>query len=1010
MNDQSPLEAIFFAALEKGSPQERAAYLDEASAGNPDLRRSVEKMLVAQAQAGSFLEQPACSGVMAGDDQPITERPGTIIGPYKLMEQIGEGGMGLVFVAEQQHPVRRKLALKVIKPGMDTRQVIARFEAERQALALMDHPNIAKVHDGGETASGRPYFVMELVKGMPITEYCDQNQLPIRERLELFLPVCQAVQHAHQKGIIHRDIKPSNVLIMSDDGTPLVKVIDFGVAKAIGQQLTDKTIYTQFAQLVGTPLYMSPEQAGHSGRDVDTRTDIYALGVLLYELLTGTTPFEKSRLREADYEEIRRIIREEEPPKPSTRISTLGQASTTVSTQRKSDPKRLGQLFRGELDWIVMKSLEKDRNRRYDTASAFSADVQRYLEDEPVLACPPSASYRLRKFVRRNKGKVTAAAAMLALVLGGAAASTWQAVRATRAEQRANEALTKAAAAQAQAREALDALTDDVVETMFTKQRQLGEKENAFLRKVLGFYEAFTQQSAESAEAAFLRAKSYYTVAHLRALLGEHSDAVTGFREAESLLEQLAAEFPEEAQYRHKLARTEGNVGIELAKLGRQAEAETALRLGINLRTKLADDFPENLGYRLELANNYNDFAFLRELQENYAEAEENYRHGLDLKEKLIVEADDQPRYRLDLSRSLSGLGQLLRKQEKYAESEKVFRQAVNIQEEHIGKGQATAKDRQWLADSYAGLGVALAELKRPPEAENALRQALEVRHKLADDFPSVLEYRRELANATGDLAYFLTRQGKDAAALEPYRQVLELRKAIVKQAGSVPGYRRELAASYHDVAQVLRVTGRLKEAESSWRAALELWSQLAVDLPQVPDCQGGLAGALTNLARLHNQRGKFAAAAALLEKAQTHLQAALDARPKDSGFRQSFRDHLVALAQSRLGLADHTRGAAAAGDLTRFGFESANDTYDAAGFLSRCMTLAEKDVQLAEATRKELARGYSDQALALLRQAVTRGFKDAARMKKDPDFEPLRDREEFRKLLASLEAGSGRK
>jgi serine/threonine protein kinase len=419
-------KAIFDEALEINSQAERQDFLDRACAGLPELRQKIEALLRAYEEAGSFLESPIQAPALVPTvDEPITERPGTVIGPYKLMEQIGEGGMGLVFVAEQQHPVRRKVALKVIKPGMDTRQVVARFEAERQALALMDHPNIAKVHDGGETASGRPYFVMELVKGVPMTEFCDQNQAPVRERLELFLHVCQAVQHAHQKGIIHRDIKPSNVLITSQDGTPVVKVIDFGVAKAIGQQLTDKTIYTQFTQLVGTPLYMSPEQAGESGMDVDTRSDIYSLGVLLYELLTGTTPFDKERFKEVGYDELRRIIREEEPPKPSTRISTMGQASTTISTQRKSDPKRLSQLFRGELDWIVMKCLEKDRNRRYETASAFAADVQHYLRDEPVQACPPSAWYRFRKFARRKKMALAMAACVFLALAGIAGAIGW---------------------------------------------------------------------------------------------------------------------------------------------------------------------------------------------------------------------------------------------------------------------------------------------------------------------------------------------------------------------------------------------------------------------------------------------------------------------------------------------------------------------------------------------------------------------------------------------------------
>src|SRR5207253_552453 len=350
------------------------------------------------------------------------EQPGTLIGPYKLLQQIGEGGMGVVYMAEQQAPVRRKVALKVIKPGMDSAQVIARFEAERQALAMMDHQNIARVLDAGTTASGRPFFVMELVHGVPITKYCDDNRLTPRERLELFLPVCQAIQHAHQKGIIHRDVKPSNVMVTLYDGQPVVKVIDFGVAKATDQKLTERTLFTQYGTLVGTLEYMSPEQAEMSALGVDTRSDIYSLGVLLYELLTGNTPLSHKRMKEAAYAEILRLIKEEEPPKPSTRLSDSGAALASISANRHTEPAKLTKLLRGELDWIVMKALEKDRNRRYDSASAFAADVQRYLNDEPVQACPPSTWYRFRKFARRNR-RALAISALLGVMLVAAVAA-----------------------------------------------------------------------------------------------------------------------------------------------------------------------------------------------------------------------------------------------------------------------------------------------------------------------------------------------------------------------------------------------------------------------------------------------------------------------------------------------------------------------------------------------------------------------------------------------------------
>ncbi len=398
--------------------------------GDPELRAEIESLLAAAARGPAFMAAPAALG------SGPAERPGARVGPYRLLQVIGEGGFGTVYMAEQEHPVRRTVALKIIKLGMDTRAVIARFEAERQALAMMDHAHIARVLDAGATDSGRPYFVMELVEGEPITAYCDRDSLSVTERLGLFLQVCHAVQHAHSKGVIHRDIKPGNVLVVTQDGRPHAKVIDFGIAKATLHRLTEKTVFTESNQLVGTPEYMSPEQADGS-QDIDTRTDVYGLGVLLYELLTGSTPFDAKELRSAAYAEVQRIIREVEPPKPSTRLSeteTLGD----VAAHRRTEPGRLGAIVRGDLDWIVMRALDKDRTRRYDTPSAFAADIERYVAGEPVDAVPPSTGYRLRKFVRRNRGLVASGGALAAVLLLGVLGTSVGMVRANwaRAEER----------------------------------------------------------------------------------------------------------------------------------------------------------------------------------------------------------------------------------------------------------------------------------------------------------------------------------------------------------------------------------------------------------------------------------------------------------------------------------------------------------------------------------------------------------------------------------------------
>jgi eukaryotic-like serine/threonine-protein kinase len=482
-------EALFAAALERTVADERQAFLEEACAGDLALRERVELLLGAHQRTHGILDQPTgppgspeVADGMSPDGDPPVERAGTLVaGRYKVIEEIGEGGMGVVWLAEQTRPVRRKVALKIIKPGMDCRRVIARFEAERQVLAMMDHPNIAKVLDAGTTPGGLPFFVMELVEGVPVTEYCDDHDLTIRQRLGLFIPVCQAVQHAHQKGIIHRDIKPTNVLVARYDGEPVPKVIDFGVAKATGQKLAERTTFTQCGQLVGTLEYMSPEQATFNAPDIDTRSDIYALGVLLYKLLTGSTPFEKEGSTVYAIDEVLRIIREEEPQKPSRRLATT-ERLTGIAAHRRTEPARLVPLVKGDLDWIVMKAMEKDRARRYETANGLATDLQRYLHDEPVEACPPSLRYRLRKFVRRNKGPVLAASSVVLALVGGIIGTTWGMIRATDARAVAVNAAQQKEAALAAARRSERDATDQLFLALWNRaragrfSRQMGQR------------------------------------------------------------------------------------------------------------------------------------------------------------------------------------------------------------------------------------------------------------------------------------------------------------------------------------------------------------------------------------------------------------------------------------------------------------------------------------------------------------------------------------------------------
>jgi len=613
-------EEIFHAALAKPA-SERPAFLADACAGDDPLRRRIEALLEAHENPGSFLAGQPPMPASTIDHSPPAEQPGAVIGPYKLIEPIGEGGMGTVWMAQQTEPVKRLVALKLIKAGMDSKQIIARFEAERQALALMDHPNIAKVFDGGTTsrrasvpacsddrtsedacATGRPFFVMELVKGQPITKYCDEHHLTPRQRLELFVPVCQAIQHAHQKGIIHRDLKPSNVLVALYDGRPVPKVIDFGVAKATGVQLTDATLVTGFGAIVGTLEYMSPEQAEVNQLDIDTRSDIYSLGVMLYELLTGSPPFTRKDLEKAGMLEMLRVIREQEPSKPSTKLSNLGsrvapqrdfasQSDVTTSlasiaANRGTEPAKLTRLVRGELDWIVMKALEKDRNRRYETANGFAMDVQRYLADEAVLACPPSVGYRVRKFVRRNRPQVIGASLVFVALVAGVVGTTWGLVEAKDQERVAEKAAEEER--QAKVREAQRAEGERLANEQTRKRLAQIEKGMELFAGILQginpreeelgvepLYVQLRQRAEKAADALDAEAVGDpLAVARLQTILGDTLRELGSYAKAVEVLEKARAIREQEPGADHPdTLTTLNNLALAYQAAGRLPEA-----------------------------------------------------------------------------------------------------------------------------------------------------------------------------------------------------------------------------------------------------------------------------------------------------------------------------------------------------------------------------------------------------------------------------------------------------
>jgi serine/threonine protein kinase/tetratricopeptide (TPR) repeat protein len=763
---------IFMLVIQAPDRAQGAELVNELCGQDHVLRQRVESLLDVHGRAVSFLESPPADFLATNDQTCISELPGMVIGPYELLEKIGEGGFGVVFLAEQVQPVRRRVALKVIKPGMDTRQVIARFEAERQALAMMDHPNIAKVHDAGATENGRPYFVMELVQGVPITEYCDKCHLTTNERLKPFITVCQAVQHAHQKGIIHRDLKPTNILVAIQDGHPAPKIIDFGVAKAIDQRLTQHTLTTTFAQMVGTPLYMSPEQAELSPLGVDTRSDIYSLGVLLYELLSGTTPFDKERLHAAAFDELRRIILDEEPPPPSSRISTLAaDLAMTVAERRRTDARRLSHTIRGELDWIVMKCLEKDRNRRYETPNSLARDIERYLRDEAVQACPPSMTYRLRKFVRRNREPVLAATLVTLALLGGIAASARQAVRATRAEGQALQA-------QGQAHRAVNDYFSLISEDEALRyEPALQPLRRKLLESALAYYEEFVREEHSSPQLRAEMAATCSRIALLTFELGTGEDMFVWLEKSNAIIQELLDEQHDVSKYPSLTAGQRWLVGASSMWVSDREKAYRVLEKWEQIGQELVNRYPAISGFQNDLAASYLALSKLYK-GTDIAKALEYAKKSRHIWETLSHDHPRVPEYRAALASSICFTA-ILRVYAQQPGALKEKESSEKIYRDLVGEFPDVPGYREGLAQLQEDLGFVREHYGDYENAEAAYRDMIHSYEKLQSKYPTSIQFQLGILRGRMWLGELLWNNDAQAAAMEQFQQALLLGEKI---------------------------------------------------------------------------------------------------------------------------------------------------------------------------------------------------------------------------------------
>ncbi len=997
--------SVFLAALDITDPAARLAYLNETCADAPALRQRVEELLAAHAGAANFMERPAPErdppaptvGVaVSGPDSPLAWDTASLLAErYQLLAPIGEGGMGTVFRAEQLQPVKRTVAVKLIKAGMDSRAVLNRFEAERQALALMDHPHISKVLDAGATPDGRPFFVMEFVNGVPLTDYCDTHRLPVPDRLDLFRHVCQAIQHAHQKGIIHRDLKPSNILVETHSGKPVPKIIDFGLAKAIGGiSLTEQTVFTTPGIVVGTPLYMAPEQAGWNAQDVDTRADVYALGAILYELVTGSTPIRRDSLKHAALDEILRVIREEEPPAPSSRLGT-SDTQPSVAACRGTEPARLGRFVRGDLDWVVMKSLEKNRDRRYESAAAFADDVERFLNHEPVTAGPPTAAYRIRKFVRRNRAAVIAAALLLFALVAGVAGTTWGLVRADAQRVRAEQATDRAERSSERASRALYTLTDEALDGLLGRQSSWGEKERAFLKTVENQFDQLATTEGETEAVKRMQASARFRLASVRALLGDLKAAEADYRSAASQFDAL----PNPSD-RANAASARRRLGEFLTNNGKYPEAQIEFATAEQAYNRLAEADPR---YRLEAAVTRTDAGYAHSQAGELDVAEKDDRAAAAKLGELAAADPSNTTIRLEQARAYSNLFVVLRSTKRPAEAEQTIEEAIKLY--RAAPDSRDPRVRVGLGKALQSKAAVLSDRGDFAAAESPIREALGILAGLAADYPAVPDYRHEAVRAQLNLGIIYARLDRPDAAFSAYRDAAANALRLADDYYTVTEYRLQLARVRYALGEELAVSGKPKEAEAVLADAVPVWEKLHADNPNSPTNVSGLVLTLARLGMAIEAQKDYPRARTILERAEKLMTASPQLLALDPNGSAAELIVLTFLTRTLVNLGDHAGASPYADRLAALAPPQGSSAYDTGCYLSRCSGLAAKDETIPVEARSALANEYAGRAVKHLQAAVSRGFRDQNVYATDTDLNSLRNREDFTKLLADLAA-----